>query len=333
MKLNKVQTAAYELIQSDARFLFTLTDIGQRANKISSNYIMMCQPYIGVFADGAEQWCKKAGLNAPNFNEKEKAYYSALRQGHKLLEKTYVEYASLLMEKLKESDRYFFSIRSLREKIFGYYNVGTDLCNGNYCGNTILCAAHTPMPLLGKQDAGATIRDINVVAGKLAAFFGCKEFLPYQYDDDKNIVQYKDYHFFDDCPLKEKTALGVVLFSILCNINYVTVFIENYFTEEIPQKFKFAYLQYYYLCDFIKDLNSYNGSKLTIDISLKSREFRNCLAHYGLGQYIEEKDIASSDILKGLTIKAFHLEYIEAKQQLFDCLNRLRDQIQNTILI
>ena len=206
MKLNKVQTAAYELIQSDARFLYTLTDIGQRAKSISSNYIMMCQPYIGVFADGAEQWCKKVGLNAPNFNEKEKTYYGALRQGHKLLEKTYVEYACLLMEKLQESDRYFFSIRSLREKIFGYYNVGTDLCNGNYCGNTILCAAHTPMPLLGKQDVGATIRDISVVADKLAAFFGCKEFPPYQYDNDKNIVQYKDYHFFDDCPLKEKTA-------------------------------------------------------------------------------------------------------------------------------
>lgn len=331
MKLNKVQTAAYELIQSDARFLFTLIDIGQRANNISSNYIMMCQPYIGVFADGAEQWCKKVGLNAPNFNEKEKAYYSALRQGHKLLEKTYVEYASLLMEKLQESDRYFFSIRSLREKIFGYYNVGADLCNGNYCGNTILCAAHTPMPLLEKQDAGATIRDISVVAGKLAAFFGCKGFLPYQYDDYKNIVQYKDYHFFDDCPLKEKTALGVVLFSILCNINYVTVFIENYFTEEIPQKFKFAYLQYYYLCDFVKDLNSYNDSKLAIDNSLQSRKFRNCLAHYGLGQYIEEKDIVSSDILKGLTTKAFHLDYAEAKSQMFECLDSLRDQIQRII--
>lgn len=331
MKLNKVQTAAYELIQSDARFLYTLTEIDKRAKNISSNYIMMCQPYIGVFANGSEQWCKKLGLNAPSFNEKEKAYYSALRQSHKLFEKTYFEFASLLMEKLQESDRYFYSIRSLREMIFGYYNVGTDLCNGNYCGNTILCAAHTPMPLLRNQDAGTTIRDISIVVGKLAAFFGCKEFPPYQYNDDKNIVQYEDYHFFDDCPLKEKTALGVVLFSILCNINYVTVFIENYFIEEIPQKFKFAYLQYYYLCDFIKDINCYNGSKLTIDISLKSREFRNCLAHYGLGQYIEEKDIVSSDLLKGLTIKAFRLEYGEAKRQLFESLNSLRDQIHKTI--
>jgi len=293
---------------------------------------MMCQPYIGVFTYGAEQWCKKVGLNAPSFNEKEKVYYSALRQGHKLFEKTYVEYASMLMKKLEESDRYFYSLRSLREKVFGYYNVGTDLCNGNYCGNTILCAVHTPMECLGKLDAGITIRDISVIAGKLATFLGCQSFPPYQYDDDKNTVRYKDYHFFDHCPLKEKSELGVVLFSILCNINYVTVFIENYFTEEIPQKFKFAYLQYYYLCDFIKDLNGFNGSELTLDSSLQDRNFRNCLVHYGLGQYIEEKDIISTDVLKGLTLKAFHLEYIEVKRQLFDCLNRLRDQIQDIIL-
>ena len=333
MKLNKVQTAAYELIQSDARFLYTLADISQRKNNISSNYIMMCQPYIGVFADGSEQWCKKVGLNAPTFNEKEKAYYSVLRQSHKLLEKTYDEYARLLMEKLQESDKYFYSIRSLHETKFGYYNVGTDLCNGNYCGNTILCAAHTPMPLLGKQDAGQAIRDISVVAGKLASFFGCKDFPPYQYDDDNNIVEYKDYHFFDNCPLKEKTALSVVLFSILCNINYVTVFIESFFTEEIPQKFKFAYLQYYYLCDFVKELNQLNGTKLVVDCSLQNREFRNCLAHYGLGQYLEEKDIVSTDVLKGLTIKAFNLEYSVAKQRLYKCLNELQQQIQNTILV
>ncbi len=57
MGLNKVQSAAFELIQSDARFLYTLTDILENASKIDSNYMMMVQPYIGLFAHGAEQWC------------------------------------------------------------------------------------------------------------------------------------------------------------------------------------------------------------------------------------------------------------------------------------
>ena len=74
LTFNKVQAAAFDLIQSDARFLYTLTDIHQKARNINSNYIMMCPPYIGMFPDGAEQWCKKLKLEAPAFNQREKTY-------------------------------------------------------------------------------------------------------------------------------------------------------------------------------------------------------------------------------------------------------------------
>ena len=61
IRINKVQKAAFELIQSDARFLNTIIDINTNAKNIDSNFLMMCQPYIGIFADGAEQWCRKWG--------------------------------------------------------------------------------------------------------------------------------------------------------------------------------------------------------------------------------------------------------------------------------
>lgn len=96
---------------------------------------------------------------------------------------SYAEYAALLMSKLSESDRYFYSIRRLREKVFGYYNVGTDLFNGEYCGNTIFGAANMPIPLLNNQNVGIKIKNLSVIAGKLAAFFECKAFVPYLYDD------------------------------------------------------------------------------------------------------------------------------------------------------
>lgn len=332
MELNKVQTAAFELIQSDARFLYTISDMMQNAKNINSNYIMMCQPYIGIFTDGAEQWCKKVGLNAPTFNDAEKAYYTALRQGHKLLEKTYDDYSSLLMKHLIESDNYFYHIRSLREKIFGYYNVGTDICNGEFCGNTIICAAYMPIATLGNRNVGVTIRDMSIIVGKLSAFLGCTNFPHYRYDDN-NIVTYKDYHFYNNCPLKIKNIFGFILFSVLCSINYATVFVDTYFTEEIPQKFKFAYLQYYYLCDFIKELNIRNNTQFHIDDSLKNREFRNCLAHYGLGQLLSENDIVEHDILKGLTNKVFDKDYLSTKQLLYKYLNDLSNQIKKAILI
>ena len=108
-------------------------------------------------------------------------------------------------------------------------------------------------------------------------------------------------------------------------------FIDSYFVEDIPQKFKFAYLQYYYLCNFIKELNAANGTNFHINDSLKDRAFRNCLAHYGLGQYLSESDLINDDILKGLTNKAFNLNYIDAKNKLYFYLTELTNQIETEI--
>lgn len=328
--LNDIQKAAYELIQADARFLYTLIVIRRKEKNISSNYLMMSQPYIGLFTDGAEQWCKKLGLGAPQFTDTEKAYYTTLRQGHKLYEMSYSDYLSALTDKFRASDNYFYNNRSLLEKLVGYYNVGTDLCNGHFCGNTILCALYTPVDTLNNKETGHWIRNISVVSGKLAGFFVCQNLIPYNYNDDIS-VKYKDYHFYKNCPLKIGTEYGFLLFSILCSVNYVIRFIDQYFVEEIPQKFKFAYLQYYYLCNFIKELNAENGTAFYINDSMKDRAFRNCLAHYGLGQYLSESDIKEDDVLKGLTSKAFSMNYSEAKDKLYFYLVELTNQIEAEI--
>ena len=183
---------------------------------------------------------------------------------------------------------------------------------------------------LGNKTAGVSIRDINVIAGKLAAYFGCTDFPPYRYNDNIS-VGYRDYHFYKNCPLKLKTDLGFVLFSVLCSINYVTKFIDIYFIEEIPQKFKFAYLQYYYLCDFINELNACQRTNYHIDSSLQNRNFRNCLAHYGLGQFLKENEIIDDDIMKGLTYKAFNMDYHSSKQLLYKYLSDLSEQIKADI--
>lgn len=329
--MNTVQKAAYELIVEDARFLYTITDIMQHDNSISSNYIGMSTPYIGLFADGSEQWCKKVGWNAPSFNPEEKTFYTQLRQGHKLFEKSYEDYFDSLLDRLSESEDYFYSIRRFREKILGYYNVGVDLCNGEFCGNTILCSMYTPIKTLGNKEAGPWIRDMSYVAGKLAVYFACTKFPVYKYNDNLT-VKYQDYHFYKSSPLKMNDDFGFLLFSILCNINYVIEFIESYFPEEIPQKFKYAYLQYYYLCDFIKDLNSKNRTSFNLDNKLYNRNFRNCLAHYGLGQYISEDEIKADDILKGLTNKAFGKDYFTTKAELYEMLRGLAKQIKQMVL-
>ncbi len=329
--MNNVQKAAYELIQEDARFIYSLSNIWKNADNISGNYICMSVPYIGLFADGAEQWCKKVGLNAPAFNPMEKSYYAQIRQSHKLFEKKYNDYYTVLLEKFFESDNYFYSIRSLREKILGYYNVGADLCNNKFCGNTILCSMYIPIKVWGNKNAGPWLKDMSKVAGELASHFGCTEIHWYNYNSNL-IVKYKDYHFYKCSPLKMNNGLGILLFSILCSINYIIEFIENFFIEEIPQKLKYAYLQYYYLCGFIRDLNAKNGTDFSLDDQLCNRDFRNCLAHYGLGQCIKEKEIISNDILKGLTYKAFGMDYFTTKVKIYKLLKILAEQIEEAVL-
>ena len=328
--LNKLQKAGFELIQSDARFIYTFVDIFETEKNIDSNYMLMCLPYIGVFADGAEQWCKKVGLDAPRFNDEEKEFYVKLRQAHKLYELTYKDYEKLLLEKFHESNEYFYNNRSLLEKVIGYYNVGADYCNGVVCGNTILCAMYNPFNSF-QEEVGPKIQDLSVITGKLVGYICDMELAPFKYDDINNVVTYKDYHFYKNCPIKLKSDLGFVLFSVLCSINYITEFIEKYIIEEIPQKFKLAYLQYYYLCDFIDGMNRENHTNFTIDKKLKNRDLRNCFAHYGLGQYMRESEIDNNDLLKGLTKKAFGLDYYSCKKELYGILDNLKKQIEEKI--
>ena len=66
--------------------------------------------------------------------------------------------------------------------------------------------------------------------------------------------------------------------------------------------------------------------------TLKDRALRNCFAHYGLGQYISEKELDSDDILKGLTNKAFSMDYVATKECLYTYLNELVQQIKLEIL-
>lgn len=332
MQLNEIQKAAYALIQSDARFLYTLTDVYQNAKNIKSNYIMMCQPYIGVFVDGAAQWCAKVGLPAPKLENEEKQYYSLLRLGHKMFEKSYDEYVELLFEKLKLSDDFFYGRLTVLGKLIGfYYNCGVDIIGDYFCGNTVLCSAYSPLDLLNDENSGLWLKNISIIAGKLIKFFKCLSFSPFQYND-KVKVNCTDYHFYKNCPIIVKNELGFSLFSVLCSINYATKFINEFFIEEIPQKYKFAYLQYYYLCDFIDEVNNKNGLALKIDKSMQDRKLRNALAHYGLGQYFTERDIIKDDILFGLTNKAFGDDYYLSKQKLYKILDNLVEQIEKIIL-
>ena len=325
--LNKVQEKSYSLIQADARFVYTLTKIFRSPNAPKSNYIAMLQPYIGLFADGAEQWGQKVKMNTPKFSDDEKIHYAEMRNSIKLFDLVYDELYAVLKNRLDESDKHFHAIRTIRSKLCGlYYNVGVDLQSDAFCGNTILCSIYTPFYEFDDEQYDKYIHETSVIAGKLAAAYGGSNAQPY-YIDNALEFRYKDYHFFSKCPRGIKNYDDFLLFSILCSINFVRTFINQYFVDEFPAKLRYAYLQYYYLTTLIPQMNQKLATNFTINNQYKNDSFRNCMAHYGLGVAISEADIVENDIFFGLSYKLLGMPYTEIKAAIYSELNMFAEQL------
>ena len=331
--LNKVQEKSYKLIQEDARFVYTLTKAFKGSNAPKSNYIMMLQPYIGLFADGSEQWGQKVKISTLAFSDDEKTHYTEMRNSIKLFDMTYDELHAALKNKLDESDKHFYDIRTLRSKLCGlYYNVGADLQGDTFCGNTILCSIYVPFYKFNDSQYGEYIKNTSIVAGKLAAAYIDSEVQPYC-TNDSLAFRYEDYHFFRKCPPDIKNYDDFLLFSILCNLNFVRIFINKYFIDEFPAKLRYAYLQYYYLTNLIPQINQKLATDFTINCQYKNHKFRNCMAHYGLGMALKETDIIENDMLLGLSSKLLGMPYIEIKTAIYSELDMLSKQLTTHLLV
>ena len=324
---SKIQKCAYSLIQSDAKLIITL--YLSKNKKLKSNYFCMFLPYLAIFSYGAENWGKKMKLPTPLFNGSEKRFYSKVRQNHKFFDNDYNAMKQALAREYKKADSYFFSNMSLCSTITGvYYNVGVDTFNNKYCGNTVLISSYLPDY---NYNYGKKMKTLSEVAGKLSAFYLYDDFSFYKYDVDAESDSL-DINF-EDNPILNGNSIDILCyFSIICSINFIIEFIDKLFVEEIPQKLKYAYLIYYYLCNLIKDINSIDNISLEIDSSYINSDFRNCIAHYGLGQVMKEEDIIEDDILFGLTNKIFNIGYSEFKNIIYKELYSVRNQIENIII-
>ena len=158
-----------------------------------------------------------------------------------------------------------------------------------YCGNTIICSIYAPYYSFDKN-YGKHIKDMSVIVGKLTAHYG-GTLQPTYTMNPQMLFTYRDFHFYQKCPLKNNTFSDFILFSVLCVINYVRLFINEYFTNEFSSKLRFAYVIYYYLVSFLAEANNRLSTNFQIDNKYADNNFRNCMAHYGLGQVMKEEDI------------------------------------------
>ena len=328
-KMSPTQKAAFNLLQHDFRYLYTILGV----NSISPpNYSIAMIPYLGLIVDGAENWISTMNrfspgvVGVPTFKSDEKAFYEAARSSIKLWEKSYSEIFEQLHKFYTESDQHFSSLCKPIAKALKLYDIfGAYTLDGHYAGNTILWALTLPGYHLEAESYGPAIKNIATIAGTYTAKFDATKRYPVTVGIKGDT---RDFGGFVKSPVGNAFSYRFVLFSLLCQLNFIIYGVEELIDEEPPTKLRFSYILYYYLCDLLSQVNLTHRTSFSIDSQYKSRDFRNAMAHYKVGVYLKQDELIIDDLMYGMTQKAFGLSYSTLKDAIMSELAFLSNQIE-----
>lgn len=328
MNLTNTQKIALNLIIEDLRFVYSLLIADKNTEYIS----ISLQPYLGLIADGIEQWCGKVkSINnyTLKFTKEEKAYYTEMRNNIKIWNNDFYTLNNKLHKVYIENDKHFSSLCKPCAKFLHLYDIyGCFIINGFYCDNTILDCIFTPFFKFDIMD-GEYIKSMSTFLGKLISSFGANELPPLSLNNNIEFDN-EDYCGFIKSPTgHNKYHKSFVLFSLLCMINFLILCIDKYVLEESPTKLRFLYIQYFYIVHIIQEINTNFNSNFKINDTWYCEKMRNCMAHYGLGNVLNQNEVNINDEFGGLTYKLFNCNWIELKSNILIELKNLAEQLQN----
>ena len=327
-RLNTQQKAAIKLMQNDLRFIYTMI---VNKDRFKSNYIVSSMPYIGIIIDGVEDWLKaynnscNVPIACPSFTKEEENYYEEMRGAIKIWDDSYLSIKQKLEYLYQESDNYFSNVCKPIAKELKLYDIfGADLVDNQYCGNTILCSYYIPQYKYS-IDSGEKIKKLSEIGGKYIVFFEAAT--AYNVNQEMDFI-YKDYGGFVKSPIGNQFSDKFVLFSLLCQIQFILYCIEKFILDECSTKLRFAYLQYYYVAKILPELNNILNTSFYVDCTYVSDLFRNSMAHYKVGVALKPSEINSEDLLFGLTQKFFNCNYLTLKKTILENLTFLAQQFK-----
>lgn len=328
LSLTRQQSASLLLMQNDLRFLYTLVCHYQ---EIESNYIASSMPYIGLIVDGVEDWIRSYNnshavkINIPTFTPQEQAYYEKMRSCIKLWDNTYVAVYKELKHFYLQSDIYFSSIcKPIAKKLKIYDIFGVDLADSCYCGNTILCSYYMSN-FDFQQSKGEEIKSLSAIAGRYT--FLLQSTTPYMVNNRVSF-SFTDYGGFVKSPVGNEFSDRFVLFSLLCQINFIVKCIDEYILDETTTKLRFSYILYYYILRILPEINAKLSTQFVMDNKWHSDAFRNAMAHYKLGVALKDSELILSDPLFGLTQKFLGCDYYTLKNGIMQELMSLASQLK-----
>lgn len=142
---------------------------------------------------------------------------------------------------------------------------------------------------------------------------------------------YKDYGGFIKSPVGNSFSDKFMLFSLLCQIQFSLLCIDEFVLEECATKLRFLYLQYYYTVPMIEKYNSKTGGGISIDKRWVSKGYRNAMAHYKVGVALRTGEILFDDPLFGLTQKFFGCDSATLKRNIKIILESVAQQIKEQL--
>ena len=222
---------------------------------------------------------------------------------------------------------YFSTVCKPIAKALRLYDIfGAYVANNKYCGNTILSGCYVPFYKIG-DDVGEVIRRMSEITGCYTVLFNATSFYKtnpaFSFDGDH------DYGGFVKSPIGNHFSDKFVLFSILCQINFIVECVDGFIVEEVSTKLRMSYLLYFYLLKIIPQINEKLNTTFTVNKKWYSDKFRNAMAHYKMGIALKEHEIVYDDLFFGLTQKYLNADYYTAKNDIIDYLRILANQIDN----
>lgn len=328
IQFNTLQKISIALIKSDLRFIYTLH---QNYPKVDGNFFVALFPYLGLVTDGAEDWLKaynnsnKIKLNVPLFNKEQQSFFEKMRSSIKIWEQDYELIYQELGHIYKESDDYFSSLcKPIAKQLHLYDIFGAYIANHKYCGNTVLFIYYIPEYRLGSDNEDLILK-MGRVIGKYIDLFGATQ--NYTFSTSFTNVYDRQYGGFFKSPVGNEFSDKFVLFSILCQINFLLEGINKTIIDETPTKLRFTYLLYYYLLKILPQINKKFRTDFKLSDKWCSGKFRNAMAHYKMGIALRENEIVFADPLYGLTQKYLGTDYYTVKNDIVNSLDNLSTQL------
>ncbi len=299
-----------------------------------SIFMLALIPYVCLVVNESYEWCRRDNHIITEFRSK-KVLEKIRAKGKLFSNDKFLSYKQQVTEFEKclyIQHKYFKGLAKPYCPDCLIYDIGTYKVGNYYMGNTIqysydfmdFAVKDKSISNSGKEifnfskEIGIALQEIMIsLTGK-----------SYQLQD--NNIASAEYHNEDfNFNKKFKKIDKLIIFSLCCRINFLIFSFKNKCPQNSMLYLRLIYITFYSLKS---DLDSLKINYNSIYNDYFDKEFRNCMAHYGLYNKIKENELMPNAIGYGLIEKYFKVEYIDLvsiiENKLFALIQELEKNIE-----